>query len=94
MSDKQEPNGKGTAANITDQERDWAQQALAEYEQKNYKSCLEHLQRIEVSRPNDPKVLLNKAIVEFYDNGLCTSDKFQKSFIDVCKQVVCHYMTI
>jgi len=94
MSDKQEPNGKGTAANITDQERDWAQQALAEYEQKNYKSCLEHLQRIEVSRPNDPKVLLNKAIVEFYESGLCTADKFQKSFVDVCKQVVCYNMTI
>jgi len=89
MSDKQEPNGgKGTAANITDQERDWAQQALVEYEQKNYKSCLEHLQRIQDSRPNDPKVLLNKAIVEFYENGLCTADKFQKSFVDVCKQVI------
>ncbi|XP_025205222.1 CCR4-NOT transcription complex subunit 10 [Melanaphis sacchari] len=87
MSDKQEPNGKVSAANITDQERDWAQQALAEYEKKNYKSCLEHLQRIEDSRPNDPKVLLNKAIVEFYESGLCTADKFQKSFIDVCKQV-------
>lgn len=86
MSDKQEPNGKGTA-NITDQEHEWAQQALAEYEQKNYKSCLQHLDRIEEARPNDPKVLLNKAIVQFYDNGLCTTDKFQKSFVDVCKQV-------
>jgi len=89
MSDKQEPTGKVSAstANITDQERDWAQQALAEYDQKNFKTCLEHLKRIEESRPNDPKVLLNKAIVEFYDDGLCTTDKFQKSLADVCKQV-------
>jgi len=93
MSDKQEPNVKVTAANITDQERDWAQQALAEYEKKNYKSCLEHLQRIEDSRPNDPKVLLNKAVVEFYESGLCTADKFQKSIIDVCKQVIYYNMT-
>jgi len=93
MSDKPEPNGKGTAANITDQERDWAQQALAEYEKKNYKSCLEHLQRIEEARPNDPKVLLNKAVVEFYESGLCTADKFQKSIIDVCKQVIYYNMT-
>lgn len=94
MSDKQEPNGKASATNITDQERDLAQQALAEYEKKNYKSCLEHLQRIEESRPNDPKVLLNKAIVEFYETGLCTADKFQKSFIDVCKQVIYYSITI
>lgn len=84
-----EPSGKTSAsvANITDQERDWAQQALAEYEQKNYKCCLQHLERIGEARTDDPKVLLNKAIVEFYDSGLCTTDKFQKSLIDVCKQV-------
>lgn len=91
MSDKPEPNDKAAvataAANITDQERDWAQQALAEYEQKNYKACLQHLERIEVSRPNDPKVRLNKAVVEFYENGLCSTDKFRKAFIDVCSQV-------
>ncbi|KAL5239288.1 hypothetical protein ACI65C_006698 [Semiaphis heraclei] len=87
MSERQKPKGKKTVANITDQEHDWANQALAEYEQKNYKSCLEYLQRIENVRPGDPKVLLNKAIVEFYKNGLCTADKFQKSFIDVCKRV-------
>lgn len=86
MSDKQESNGKGTA-NITDQEHEWAQQALAEYERKNYKACLQHLERIVEARPNDPKVLLNKAIVEFYDSDLCTTDKFQKSLVDVCKQV-------
>lgn len=91
MSDKQKPNCKETAAKITDQERNLAQQALAEYEQKNYKSCLEHLQRIEHMRPNDPKVKLNKAIVEFYDNGLCTADKFHKSLVDVCNQVIWHF---
>lgn len=89
MSDKQETNGKVTAAaaNITDQERDWAEQALIDYEQKKYKSCLQYLKKIQESRPNDPKVLLNEAIVEFYENGLCTTDRFQKSFIDVCAQV-------
>lgn len=95
MSDKQESNGKGTA-NITDQEHEWAQQALTDYERKNYKACLQHLERIEEARPNDPKVLLNKAIVEFYDSGLCTTDKFQKSFVDVCKQVwlLCHLIPV
>lgn len=88
MSDKQESNGKGASVtNITDQERDWAQQALAEYEQKNFKSCLQHLERIGDARPNDPKVLLNKAVVEFYEDDLCTTDRFQKSFVNVCKQV-------
>lgn len=87
--EKHEPSCKrsASATNITDQERDWAQQALAEYEQKNYKSCLSYLKKIEETRPNDSKVLLNRAIVEFYENDLCTTDKFQKSFIDVCKQV-------
>ncbi|XP_050428026.1 CCR4-NOT transcription complex subunit 10 isoform X2 [Adelges cooleyi] len=89
MSDKaDQQNGKGaTASNITDQERDWAQQALAEYEQKNYKACLQTLERIEAVRPNDPKVMLNKAVVEFYKNDLCTTDKFRKSFSDVCSQI-------
>lgn len=92
MNDKQELNGsKGVTANLTDQELDWAQQALAEYEQKNYKSCLQHLNLLEEVRPNDPKVKLNKAIAEYYDNGLCTTDKFQKSFNDVCKQVAYIY---
>lgn len=89
MTDKQESSGvKGASANITDQERDWAQQALAEYEQKKYKLCLQHLNRLEEVRPRDSKVQLNKAIVEYYDNSLCTTDKFQKSFADVCKQVM------
>lgn len=89
MTDKPEPKnaGKASAANITDQERDWAQHALSEYERKNYKSCLEHLERIAETRPNDPKVQLNKAIVEFYESGLCTTDRFQKSLAEVCKQV-------
>jgi len=94
MSDKPKPKEKKAVANVTDQECDWAKQALAEYEQKNYKSCLEYLQQIENVRPSDPKVLLNKAIVEFYKNDLCTTDKFQKSFIDVCKQVICYIMAI
>lgn len=79
--------GKASAANITDQERDWAQQALAEYERKNYKSCLEHLERIAETRLNDPKVQLNRAIVEFFNSGLCTTDRFQKSLAEACKQV-------
>ncbi|XP_050537482.1 CCR4-NOT transcription complex subunit 10 isoform X3 [Daktulosphaira vitifoliae] len=79
---------KSTApTNITDQERDWAQQALAEYEQKNFKACMEYLKQIEAVRSNDPKVMLNKAIVEFYENGLCTTDKFRKAFTEVCTQV-------
>lgn len=86
-ADKQEPNVKASAANITDQERDWAQQALAEYDKKNYKACLQHLDRIAETRPKDPKVLFNRAVVEYYDAGLCTTDRFQKSFVDVCKQV-------
>lgn len=82
------PNDKNAAANnITDQECDWAQQALAEYEKKNFKVCLENLKQIEAVRPNDPKVMLNKAIVEFYDNDLCTTDKFRKSFTEVCAQI-------
>lgn len=85
MADEREPDADDM---MTDRERDLARQALAEYERKNYEACLQHLERIAETRPNDPKVMLNKAVVEFYKNGSCTTDAYRKAFADVCEQVI------
>ncbi|XP_021933283.1 CCR4-NOT transcription complex subunit 10 isoform X3 [Zootermopsis nevadensis] len=71
---------------ISDQEKDWAQAALTEFNRNNYSSCLQHLVKLEAARPQDTKVAHNKAIVEYYKSDLKKTDQFRKNMNFVCGQ--------
>jgi CCR4-NOT transcription complex subunit 10 len=72
---------------ISDQEKDWAQAALTDFNRNSYGSCLQHLLKLEASRPQDTKVAHNKAIVEYYKSDLKKTDQFRKNMNLVCSQV-------
>jgi CCR4-NOT transcription complex subunit 10 len=72
---------------ISDQEKDWAQAALTDFNRNSYSSCLQHLLKLEASRPQDTKVAHNKAIVEYYKSDLKKTDQFRKNMNLVCSQV-------
>ncbi|GFG36368.1 hypothetical protein Cfor_01996 [Coptotermes formosanus] len=71
---------------ISDQEKDWAQVALADFNRSSYSTCLQHLIKLEAARPQDTKVAHNKAIVEYYKSDLKKTDQFRKSMNLVCSQ--------
>jgi CCR4-NOT transcription complex subunit 10 len=72
---------------ISDQEKEWAQAALTEFNRNSYSSCLQYLLKLEASRPQDTKVAHNKAIVEYYKSDLKKTDQFRKNMNLVCSQV-------
>lgn len=91
-------NGNGNEQNgqISDLEKDLAQSALNEFSKGNYSTCLQHISRLEASRPNDTKVLHNKVVVEYYKSELKKTDTFRKNFNSVCQQVsiLLHFIVI
>uniref|UniRef100_A0A0C9RUB3 CCR4-NOT transcription complex subunit 10 n=1 Tax=Fopius arisanus TaxID=64838 RepID=A0A0C9RUB3_9HYME len=69
---------------ITEQERDLAQSALAEFQKRSYGSCLTYLNKLETLRPKDLKVMHNKVIVEYYKNDLKKTELAGKSLNAIC----------
>lgn len=92
MADKEGMSGDKGAntdpnSQISDQERDLAQAALAEFNKGNYTLCLQHLSKLEASRPTDIKVVHNRAVAEYYKSDLRKTDLFKKNLNSVCQQV-------
>ncbi|XP_069676719.1 CCR4-NOT transcription complex subunit 10-like isoform X2 [Periplaneta americana] len=71
---------------ISDQEKDWAQGALTDFNRASYASCLQLLTKLEAARPQDTKVAHNKAIAEYYKSDLKKTDQFRKNMNLVCSQ--------
>jgi CCR4-NOT transcription complex subunit 10 len=86
VSDKSNSNDPNSQ--ISEQERDLAQQALNEFNKGNFALCLQHLSRLETSRPNDVKVMHNRAVAEYYKSELKKTDLFRKTLNQVCQQVI------
>ena len=72
---------------ISDQEKDWAQAALTDFNRGSYGTCLQNLTKLEAARPQDTKVAHNKAIAEYYKSDLKKTDQFRKNMNLVCSQV-------
>ena len=72
---------------VTDSQKQIAAQALQEFEKKNYGACCNLIHKLFVERANDPKVLHNKAVAEFYQSGFLTTDEFRQSLDKVCQMV-------
>ncbi|KAK7076165.1 CCR4-NOT transcription complex subunit 10, partial [Halocaridina rubra] len=74
------------SCDATDTERDLAQAALAEFNKSNYQTTLTLLNQLQESRPKDPKVLMNKAVAEYYRSDLKKTDAFRKQLVEICSQ--------
>uniref|UniRef100_A0A1B6E480 CCR4-NOT transcription complex subunit 10 n=1 Tax=Clastoptera arizonana TaxID=38151 RepID=A0A1B6E480_9HEMI len=90
MAEKEQMPGENgnsdPVGTISEQERDWAQAALADFNRGSYATCLQNLSKLEASRPHDTKVAHNKAVAEYYKNDLKKTDQFRKNMNIVCAQ--------
>ncbi|XP_015110061.1 CCR4-NOT transcription complex subunit 10 [Diachasma alloeum] len=85
MMENTESSGREAGAVIiTEQERDLAQNALAEFQKRSYTSCLTYLNKLEALRPKDLKVMHNKVIIEYYKNDLKRTELAKKSLNAIC----------
>lgn len=63
---------------VSEQEREYAQHALAEFQKGNYGECLQHINKLD-NRTFDFKVAHNKIVVEYLKTGLKKTDTFYKN---------------
>lgn len=72
--------------NLSEQEKDFAQLALNEFNKGAYGSCLQNLLKLESLRAKDVKVMHNKFVTEYFKSDLCKTDQFRKNMNVVCNQ--------
>ncbi|XP_076671022.1 CCR4-NOT transcription complex subunit 10 [Andrena cerasifolii] len=88
MSETPETQSKDIGpAVITEQERELAQNALAEFQKGACTNCLSFLNKLETLRPKDLKVMHNKVVVECYKNDLKKTELLRKSLNAICGQM-------
>ena len=72
---------------VTEQQKDLAAQALKEFEQKQFTSCCNIMNKLMALRGMDPRVLHNKAVADFCLSGSQSTDEFRQSLATVCQLV-------
>lgn len=72
---------------VTDQQREIASQALAEFERRNYDACCTALNKLVNARPTDPKVLHNKMVAEYYQSAMKKTDELKQNLASICQMV-------
>lgn len=88
MSETPETQNKDIGPGVvTEQERELAQNALSEFQNGSYGSCLSYLNKLETLRPKDLKVMHNKVVVECYKNDLKKTELLRKSLNAICGQM-------
>ena len=63
--------------------------AQSEFEKSNYAAAIQSLARLESSRPHDPKVAHNKAVVSCFKSGLTNVTGLRRSLAQIAKQMQC-----
>ena len=89
-SDNGEAKGSfsGSVPAATDQEQVQARRALQEFEKNNYEGCLSILGKLANSgRSQDPKLMHNRAVVEYFKSKCTRTEEFRKSLHDVIIKV-------
>lgn len=77
---------ESSAPIISEQERELAQNALADFQKGQYVTCLGCLNKLETLRPKDLKVTHNKVVVEYYKGELKKTELMKKSLNAICGQ--------
>ena len=60
---------------------------LQDFEKSNYDGANGFLAKIAANRSQDPKVIHNKAVVNYFKSGLRRTDEFKVHLLDVCNKV-------
>ena len=79
-----------SSSQASEQEKALALGAQTEFEKLNYAASLQLLSKLEISRPQDPKVPHNKAIVNCFKSGLTNISQLRKSLTSIAKQQQCN----
>uniref|UniRef100_A0A2R5L5U8 CCR4-NOT transcription complex subunit 10 n=1 Tax=Ornithodoros turicata TaxID=34597 RepID=A0A2R5L5U8_9ACAR len=93
MSDKESnpesksPEALSSVAIISEQEKQLASSATADFNAGRYSSCIETLNKLQSLRPSDAKVAHNKAVATYYASGRKKCDEFNKSLNDVAARL-------
>lgn len=88
MNELNEPRIKDIEASvISDEERELSQQALSAFQKGSYASCLMYLNKLEVLRPKDLKVMHNNIVAEYFESNLQQTEIFKKSLTAICGQM-------
>ncbi|XP_046649723.1 CCR4-NOT transcription complex subunit 10-like [Daphnia pulicaria] len=82
--------GSENSSQASEQEKALALGAQAEFEKKNYAAAIQLLSKLESSRPQDPKVIHNKAIVNCFKAGLTNISQLRKALTSIAKQLQCN----
>lgn len=72
---------------VTEHQKDLASQALKEFEQKQFTSCCNIMNKLMAQRAVDPRVQHNKAVADFCLSGSQSTDEFRQSLANVCHLV-------
>lgn len=68
---------------VTEAERELAQQATEEFDNGNYDACANLLQKLSTNRAADPRLIHNRAVVEFYRSGCSKTDEYMEAIAEV-----------
>lgn len=72
---------------ITEEERNLSEQAMTEFKSRNYVACLALLDSLCTTRGHDHKVMLNKAVAEYYKSNLTKANDFRLALNDISSKV-------
>ena len=76
---------------VTEQQKEYAKNALKEFDNKQYSTCISWMSKLTGQRPTDSKVAHNKAVAEFYNSGCKNVDTFRRALDTLCQMVNTHY---
>lgn len=82
----QMPENITSLPSISEADHESALLTSHEFEQRDYESCLGHMKSLLANRPQDPKVLHNLYVAEFYLSNCRKIDIFRTNILEVCKQ--------
>ncbi|KAL7642173.1 UNVERIFIED_CONTAM: hypothetical protein RMT77_006734 [Armadillidium vulgare] len=94
MSEKSSKDNSGNSSerksnsvgNMTESERELAQNALNEFNKSNFSAAVSLIGKLQATRPKDIKVLSNKAVAEYYASGLSKTEAFKMILSEICDQ--------
>ena len=86
-SDKMSTDEFSPQPPVTEQQKELAQQAMAEFEKGQYSQCAKIMSQLAGARPTDVKVVLNRSVALFYQSQMKQVDEFRHNIHTVFNMV-------
>eukprot|EP00794_Sanderia_malayensis_P019107 gene19107-21023_t len=84
MTDQGKENSTPT---VSEQEKQLASKALQEFRNSHFEECIQLLKKLSDARSNDGRVLVNRAVADFYQSNCCKTDELRKQLAAAKKQL-------